>query len=139
MPDHKLQRRSFLDPAVADLISDMEHKQAESMLPRKQREKKARERAKIQARREQRATYDLPPAVRARVKDLAEGLRLPASQLVTLALARFLKEYDAEQIDLSPYKQPSSSPRYDWNLIFPDEILPPPPKKKSRKPPARVG
>jgi hypothetical protein len=133
MSESKLQRRPLLDPAVADLINDMEHKQAESMLPRKEREKKTRERAKIQARRDQRATYDLPPALRARMKDLAEELRLPASQLVTLALARFLKDYDANSIDLTIYKQPSASPRYDWNLIFPDELLPQVPKKKARK------
>jgi hypothetical protein len=133
MSDRKLQRRPLLDPAVADLISDMEHKQADSMLPRKEREKKSRERAKIQARREARATYDLPPALRERIKTLAEELRLPASQLVTLALARFLKEYDADSIDLTVYKQPSASPRYDWNLIFPEELLPQPVKKKVRK------
>jgi hypothetical protein len=133
MSDRKLQRRPLLDPAVADLINDMEQKQAESMLPRREREKKARERAKIEARRDQRATYDLPPAVRKRVKGLAEELRLPASQLVTLALVRFLKAYEAESIDLSPYLQSSASPRYDWNLVLPEELLPAPPRKKTRK------
>lgn len=137
MSDAKLERRPLLDPAVADLISDMEHKQAEAMLPRRQREKKSRERAKIQARREQRVTYDLPPAIRNRIKELAEELSLPASQLATLALARFLKEYDADQIDVSIYKQPSASPRYDWNLVFPEDLLPSTaPKKKGRKPSA---
>ena len=133
MSDRKLQRRPLLDPAVADLINDMEQKQAESMLPRREREKKSRERAKIEARRDQRATYDLPPAVRKRVKDLAEELRLPASQLVTLALVRFLKAYEAENIDLSPYLQSSASPRYDWNLVLPEELLPEAPRKKTRK------
>src|SRR5512138_3170033 len=109
MPERKLERRPLLDPAVADLINDMEQKQSESMLPRREREKKSRERAKMEARREQRATYDLPPALRNRIKDLADELRLPASQLVTLALLRFLKEYDAGQVDLSIYKQPSAS------------------------------
>jgi hypothetical protein len=133
MSDRKLQRRPLLDPAVADLINDMEQKQAESMLPRREREKKSRERAKIEARRDQRVTYDLPPAVRQRIKDLAEELRLPASQLVSLALVRFLKAYEAESIDLSPYLQSSASPRYDWNLVLPEELLPAAPKKKSRK------
>jgi hypothetical protein len=133
MSDRKLQRRPLLDPTVADLINDMEQKQAESMLPRREREKKSRERAKIEARRDQRATYDLPPAVRKRVKDLAEELRLPASQLVTLALVRFLKAYEAESIDLSPYLRSSASPRYDWNLVLPEELLPQAPRKKTRK------
>ena len=138
MSERKLERRPLLDPAVADLISDMDQKQADSMLPRRQREKKARERAKIEARRDQRATYDLPPQVRAKIKDLAEELRLPASQLVTLALARFLKEYEAERIDLSPMKRPSNSPRYDWNLVLPEDLLAIAPKKKARKSPTHT-
>lgn len=124
MPDRKMERRQVLDPAVADLLAGMEQKQAEAMLPRKQREKKARERAKIQARRDQRATYDLPPLLRERIKSLAEELRLPASQLVTLALARFMQEYDQGSIDLGIYKRPSRSPRYDWNLEFPEDLIP---------------
>lgn len=124
MAEKKMERRQVLDPAVADLLAGMEQKSAEAMLPRKQREKKARERAKIQARRDQRATYDLPPGLRERIKDLAEELRLPASQLVTLGLARFLGEYDQGKIDISIYKRPSRSPRYDWNLEFPDDLIP---------------
>src|SRR5271157_242432 len=121
MADRKLERRSILDSSVADLLTSMEHKQAESQLPRQVREKKARERAKIQSRREQRTTFDLPPALRQRIKNLAEEQRLPASQLATLALLRFLQEYDQGKIDLAIYKKPSRSPRYDWNLVFPDE------------------
>jgi hypothetical protein len=132
MAERKMERRQVLDPAVADLLAGMEQKQAEAMLPRKQREKKARERAKIQARRDQRATYDLPPVLRERIKDLAEELRLPASQLVTLALARFVGEYDQGQVDLSIYKRPSRSPRYDWNLEFPEDLIPPKPTRRKK-------
>lgn len=93
----------------------------------------ARERAKIQARRELRVTYDLPPELRARIKDLGEELRIPASQLVTLALLRFLRDLEKGDVPLSRYKQPSRSPRYDWNLAFPADLTAPlrrkPPKK----------
>lgn len=123
MSDKKFERRSSLDPAVADLLNGMQQRQAESQLPRKERERLGRERAKIQSRREQRATYDLPPVLREEIRELAEDLRLPASQLVTLALARFMKDYNESLIDLSKYKQPSRSPRYDWNLIFPEDML----------------
>lgn len=85
--------------------------------------KKERERIKIRSRRESRATYDLPPVLRHQVKQLADQHRLPASQLVTLALLRFLNDYDQGLVDLSIYKQPSSSPRYDWNLVFPEKLL----------------
>jgi hypothetical protein len=121
MANKNLQRRTILDPAVADLLAGMENKQAESRLPRRVREKKAKERAKIRARREQRVTYDLPPQLKQAMFTLAESLSLPASQLATLALHRFLVNYTEGQIDLSKYKKPSSSPRYDWKLEFPAE------------------
>lgn len=123
MTERKFERRTILDPTVADLLSGMEQRQAEAQLPRKERERINRERAKIQSRRDQRATYDLPPSIREAIRVLAESQRLPASQLVTLALARFLADFSAGQIDLGKYKQPSRSPRYDWNLVFPDSIL----------------
>lgn len=123
MADVKKERRSSLDPAVADLLHGMKQKQVEAQLPRREREKLSRERAKIQARRDQRATYDLPPAIREGIRQLAEELRLPASQLATLAIARFLKDYQNGSIDLGVYKQPSRSPRYDWNLTFPEELI----------------
>jgi hypothetical protein len=133
MADRKFERRSILDPAVASLLNDMEHHQSEAALPRREREKKARERAKIRARREQRATFDLPPSLRQRIMDLAENERLPASQLVSLALARFLQDLSSSQVDLGPLKQPSRSPRYDWNLVLPEELVPAEAKKNGKR------
>mgnify|MGYP001769694113 FL=1 len=131
MADEKKQRRSALDPAVADLLKGMQQKQSELQLPRRERERISRERAKIQSRRDQRATYDLPPSVREGIRLLAEDLRLPASQLATLALARFLQDYQNGSVELGKYKQPSRSPRYDWNLVFPDELISVVHRKKS--------
>jgi hypothetical protein len=133
MADSKLERRTILDPAVASLLNDMEHRQSDAALPRREREKKARERAKMNARRDQRATFDLPPALRKRIMELAEAERLPASQLVTLALARFLQDLSAGSLDLASYKKPSRSPRYDWNLVLPEDLLPAEPKKPTRR------
>jgi len=93
-----------LDPAVADLLSNMEQRQAESQMTRNERRKHNRERSKIAARREQRATYDLPPSLRQLIKQRAEKERLPASQLVTLALIRFLDDLQDSKIDLGQYK-----------------------------------
>ena len=130
MTKTKRKEPNGLDPAVADLLSGMEQRQLEGQMPRKERERLVKERLKIQARRDQRATYDLPPSVRESVMTLSEKLRIPASQLVTLALARFLQSYENEEIDLGIYKQPSRSPRYDWNLIFPDSLISKTKKKK---------
>jgi hypothetical protein len=112
-----------LDPAVADLLAGMEKRQAEAQMPRQQRERLVKQRIKIQSRREQRATYDLPPMLRESIRVLAEELKIPASQLVTLALIRFMRSYNADEIDLGQYKQPSRSPRYDWNLVLTKELL----------------
>ena len=111
-----------LDPAVAELLAGMEKRQAEAQMPRKERERLLKERTKIQSRREQRATYDLPPQIREAIRTLAIAERIPASQLVTLALIRFLRSYQSNEIDLGKYKQPSRSPKYDWNLIFTKEL-----------------
>ncbi|OJX38912.1 MAG: hypothetical protein BGO78_11895 [Chloroflexi bacterium 44-23] len=114
-------RREMMDPAVAALMASLESKQAEARLPRRLREKKARERAKIRARRDFRVTYDLPPALKQTIADLAEDLSVSASQLTTLALVRFLEAYHLGEIDISKYRKPSRSPRYDWKLVFPKE------------------
>lgn len=124
MAEERLRRSPVLDPAVADLLSNMEQKQADAQLSRGERRKRNREKAKIAARRAQRATFDLPPTVRQNIKRLAERERIPASQLAALALIRFLDDLEKGLVDLAVYKEPSRSPRYDWNLVFPDEMIP---------------
>ena len=119
-----------LDPAVSSLLNGMEQRAAEAQLPRRERERLVKQRLKIQARRDQRATYDLPPVLREELRDLAESIGVPASQLATLAIARFLIDYRENKIDLDGFKQPSRSPRYDWNLVFPEELVPRTKKKK---------
>lgn len=128
MPNEKSS--TPIDPAVSSLLSGMEQRAAEAQLPRRERERLVKQRLKIQARREQRATYDLPPVLREQLRELAESLGLPASQLATLAIARFLTDYNQSNINLEKYKQPSRSPRYDWNLVFPEELVPRTRKKK---------
>ncbi len=123
MPNKKASSDQPLDPAVSSLLAGMEQRQSELQLPRRERERIVKERLKIQARRDQRATYDLPPVLREDLRDLAESLGIPASQLAALALARFLIDYSEERINLDEYKQPSRSPRYDWNLVFPDSLV----------------
>lgn len=122
MAKKTLERKPVLDPAVADLLAGMEQRQSEAQLPRKQREKKARERARIQARKDQRATYDLPPEVRTGIKKLAEQQSLPISQLVSLALIRFMNDYQQGNIELSSYKVTTKSPKYDWVLDLQGEL-----------------
>ena len=112
------------DPAVSALIAQTERRQADARLPHKEREKKKKEREKIRSRRPFHTTYDIPTELRQRIKDLAEREGVPASQLATLALLRFVQDLGEGQVDLNGYKVPSRSPRYDFNLVLPvDEYL----------------
>lgn len=106
------------DPAVAALLEQRERAQREARMPRRAREKKIRERERMAARREGHTCYDIPPELRGWVKSLSEELGIPASQIATLALLRFAKEWQAGSVDLRPYKTPSKSPRYEWNLAL---------------------
>lgn len=101
----------------------LEQAQAQAHRSPREQARRQRERERIQARRERRVTYDLPPALRRRVQALSEELRIPASQLAALALGRFLNEYAGGAVDLGAYKVPSHSPRYEWNLELPGEIV----------------
>lgn len=101
----------------------LEQSQAQAHRSPREQARLARERARIQARRASRVTYDLPPVLRRRVQALSEELHIPASQLAALALGRFLNEYARGGVDLGAYKQPSRSPRYEWNLKLPGEIV----------------
>lgn len=112
------------DPAVAALLGQGQRRQEEARLPAKAREKKKKEREKIRARRPYHTTYDIPIELRQRLKELADAQGLPASQLAALGLLRFVEDLAARRVDLSGYKVASRSPRYDWNLVVPEEHFP---------------
>ncbi len=105
-----------IDPAVDSLITQGERRQADAHLSTKERRKKAKQRERMQQRREFRVTYDLPPSIRNQVARLAEKGKFPASQLAAVLLAEALKRLEMGEIDLDKYKVPSDSPRYEWNL-----------------------
>lgn len=118
----KFVRRSTLDPAVADILNGMEQRQAESQMPRKQREKLAKERKRAKERAPSRLNVDLPPRIKSLIKALAARERVPESQLVALACARLLSDIDEGRVKLIDHKRPTKSPKYDWVLeIDPDD------------------
>lgn len=117
-------KNTIFNPSVsAGRLENLETSQALAHRSPREQARRQRERARIQARREQRVTYDLPPVLRQRLQALGEELRIPASQLAALALGRFLNDYASGGVDLGIYKQPSLSPRYEWNLKLPNEIV----------------
>ena len=106
------------DPAVQALIEDSSRQKYESRLSKREREKIIKERTRIRARREAHTCYDIPPELRQYIKELAEKERIPASQVAALALLRFAADWQNGKVDLSLYKSPSRSPRFDWNLVL---------------------
>lgn len=118
--DNPIQRRSAIDPAVAELLDTMEQKASERSLPQDDRRRKIKEREKARARN--RVMLDLPKEIEKRIKVLAAKHECPISQIAALLIWQGLKDLDSERLDLGMYKKPSRSPRYAWNLVFYEEF-----------------
>lgn len=107
------ERRQVLDPSVNQSIVSMEQtKKRRSMTPGQRREEK-RQKAR------NRLFVDLPPDIEARIGALAAAHGVTISGLVVLAIVRFLRDV-GNGLDLTPYKQPTKSPRFDWRIVIPE-------------------
>ena len=114
--DRSIQRRSAIDPTVAELLGSMEQKASERSLPLDARRRRRKEREKAKARN--RVMLDLPQEIEALIKALAEKHECPISQIAALLIWQGLKDMDRGLLNPSVYKKPSRSPRYTWNLVF---------------------
>lgn len=106
-------RRSVLDPAVSDLLTSMEQRQEKRSMSKAERKEAERQRARS------RMMLDVPPEIQQRITTLAISESTPVSGLVTLAIARFLRDME-NGMNLLPYKYPSRSPRFDWLIVLPE-------------------
>jgi hypothetical protein len=114
--ENTVQRRSAIDPAVADLLGSMEQKASERALPRDERQRKVKEREKARARN--RVMLDLPPEIEKRIKALAVKHECTISQIAALLIWQGVQDLENGLLNPSAYKKPSRSPRYTWNLVF---------------------
>ena len=110
------------DKSIFELVNASLQQGQELPFEDKKQKRKQKERLKIQARKESRATYDILPELRKYLKNLSEQEHIPASQFVSLALIRFMADFEAGDIEIAAMKQPSRSPRYDWNIVFPPSL-----------------
>ncbi|MHC1732940.1 MAG: hypothetical protein AB9888_13055 [Bacteroidales bacterium] len=117
----KAIRRDAIDPSVAALLSHREERETDAKLPKKEREKKAKEQKKAQARLPGRIGLDLPPALKDNLLSLSEELGVPASQVVAFILQVGIESYRGGQLDMKSYLQPCRSPRYKFRLVLPTE------------------
>ena len=104
------KRRPVIDPAVADMLSEMERKKRISHLP-KSKQGKARKNAK-----RHKVGLDLPPSLHESLRQIAERERISVSSLVTFYLYRGVVDYKAGKVELSSLKRLSRCARFEYIL-----------------------
>lgn len=109
------QRRQAVDPAVADLLSDMDRKKRLSSLPRALQRKARKDSAR------HKVGLDFPPALHDELRQLADKEKISISSLAAFFVKRGLDEYNAGGIDLRPYLRISRCARFEFILEL-DEI-----------------
>lgn len=118
------------DPSVEDILRESQRKQAEAglsqeerrlLIERRQREQRRKEKARRKALEQlpNRINLMLPRDLKGRMEKIAGWIHVPVSQVVTFLLYEAVKQMEQGQIDLSQFRVPSESPRYDYNLIHP--------------------
>jgi hypothetical protein len=108
--DKSLNRRTVVDPAVADMLSDMEKKRRIASLP-----KPIQEKARKNASRHK-VGLDLPPELHESLRDIAEQEHISISGLVTFYLYRGMADHKAGKVELSQLKRPSRCARFEYVL-----------------------
>lgn len=83
----------------------------------------ARTRRRGEERRRQRpkATYDLPAAILDGIEEVVSAESIARSDVVALALVRFLSDYRAG-LDITAMKKPARSLRYTYKVALPTEF-----------------
>ena len=104
------ERRQTIDPAVADILSDLEHNQHLARLPRSKRRK-----AKQDAQR-YKITLDFPPTLHAEVRRIAEQEGVSVSGLIAFFTNYGVEAYNHGEINLYPHKRISRSARFEYIL-----------------------
>lgn len=104
------ERRQTIEPAVADILSDLEHNQHLARLPRTKRRK-----AKQDAQR-YKITLDFPPTLHAEVRRIAEQEGISVSGLIAFFTNYGVEAYNRGEINLHPYKRISRSARFEYIL-----------------------
>ena len=108
--DKTTNRRSIVDPAVADMLSEMERKKRITSLPKSEQAKARRDAAR------HKVGLDLPPELHKLLRKIAEKERISISGLVTYYLYRGVVDHAAGKVELSPYKRLSRCARFEYVL-----------------------
>jgi hypothetical protein len=99
-----------VDPAVADMLSDMEKKRRISSLPKSKKEKARKDASR------HRVGLDLPPELHESLRDISEREHISISGLVAFYVSQGLADHEAGRIELSQLKRPSRCARFVYVL-----------------------
>jgi hypothetical protein len=108
--DKSLNRRTVVDPAVAEMLSDMEKKRRIASLP-KSKQQKARKDAS-----RHKVGLDLPLGLHESLRSIAEREHISISGLVTFFLYRGVADHEDGRVDLSSFTRLSRCARFDYVL-----------------------
>jgi len=107
-----LDRKQVVDPAVAEMLQDLEKKNRIAKLPKPEQNKARKDAAR------HKVGLDLPPSLHDVLHRIAEKEKISLSGLVTFYLYRGVVNHDANCEELSPYKRFSRCPRFEYVLDF---------------------
>jgi len=110
--DISLIRRHGVDPAVAEMLSDMEKKQRIARFPKAQQDKARKDAVRHNV------GLDLPPELHNALRRIAEKEHISVSGLVTFYMYRGVVDHEAGNVELSPYKRLSRCTRFEHVLYF---------------------
>jgi hypothetical protein len=111
----QLKRRNVVDPAVAEILSDMDRKKRFASLPKARREKARKDASR------HKVGLDLPPELHEALRQVAEKEQISISGLVAFFAHLGLESYRSGEIDLFPFKRVSRSARFEFVLEIPDK------------------
>jgi hypothetical protein len=104
-----------LDPGVKAIMDNPIYGAMlqDEQTPKGKLKKKALDRARIKG------TFDIPRNILSEIEQLSVKHSTPKSQIVTLLLLAGLKLVAEGNVNISQYKRPTKSPRFDWVLEMP--------------------
>ncbi len=136
MPKGQPQRLPSIDessdPMVREMLSEVGRKDEEAKLTPKERklltsmrkkeaERKAKAAQKTANQAKNRQHLLLPVNLKTDLDEIAKWHKTTVSQVVTFLLYEAVKAYQSGQINFTEYKNQSYNPRYDFELIHPND------------------
>jgi hypothetical protein len=119
-----------LDETVAGILNNENRRREEMQISSEERRRLVEQRrkeadrkqvAREKARQCNRMMLDLPPDLMTRIEAMARWQGVTSSQVVTYLLYEAATHYDKGSIRFEMHKYPSYNPRYDFELIHPQD------------------